>query len=103
MNYSPKTLAKEWDVSDDVIYKLIREKKLGCFRVGALIRITQEDVDNYQKDNRECQELNNRHLTQFLGAEENQEYGKSNGLTQNQEQLKSYLQGRRMNARLNSL
>ena len=43
MAYSVKSLAKEWEVSTALIYKLIKAKKIKTFPVGTLTRISDEE------------------------------------------------------------
>lgn len=43
MAYSVKSLAKEWEVSTGLIYKLIKAKKIKTFPVGTLTRISDEE------------------------------------------------------------
>lgn len=42
--FTVASLAKEWDCSEGVIRKAIAEGRLGCFRLGTLIRIPAEEV-----------------------------------------------------------
>jgi excisionase family DNA binding protein len=50
--YTVATLAAEWECSEGVIRKAIATGELGCFRLGALIRIPAEEVRRF-----ECQSL----------------------------------------------
>jgi excisionase family DNA binding protein len=50
--YTVATLAEAWECSEGVIRKLIAHGELGCFRLGALIRIPAEEVERF-----ECQNL----------------------------------------------
>ena len=54
--YSVKTLAKEWECSTGVIYKMIRQGKIYPFYLGTLIRISEEEkrrVESEQADKSE--------------------------------------------------
>lgn len=46
--YTVDTLAQRWACSRDMIYKLIREKKLKVFRIGTALRISAEEVARYE-------------------------------------------------------
>ena len=46
--YSPETLAERWGCSDGLIYKLVREGRLQCFRPGSLIRISAAEVERFE-------------------------------------------------------
>lgn len=46
--YSVPQLAARWGCSDGLIYKLIREGRLQCFRPGTLIRIPAAEVERYE-------------------------------------------------------
>src|SRR5690349_19098256 len=50
--YTVATLAQEWECSEGVIRKMIASGELGCFRLGTLIRIPNEEVRRF-----ECQTL----------------------------------------------
>lgn len=43
--YTPETLAKKLMVSTETIYRLVRHKKIGFFRVGKQIRFTKGEVN----------------------------------------------------------
>lgn len=46
--YSPETLAERWGCSEGLIYKLVREGRLQCFRPGSLIRIAADEVERFE-------------------------------------------------------
>jgi excisionase family DNA binding protein len=46
--YTVSTLAAEWACSEGVIRKLIADGRLGCFRIGTLIRIPPEEVARFE-------------------------------------------------------
>jgi len=46
--YTVASLAAEWDCSESVIRKQIRDGELGCFRLGALIRIPIEEARRFE-------------------------------------------------------
>jgi excisionase family DNA binding protein len=45
--FSPKTLAKAWDCSDRHIRNLISRGELRAFRLGSLIRIPADAVEDF--------------------------------------------------------
>lgn len=49
--YTVASLAAEWECSEGVIRKLIRDGKLRCFRPGNLIRIPAEEVARFECQN----------------------------------------------------
>ena len=49
--YTVASLAAEWDCSEGVIRKAIANGELGCFRLGALIRIPAEEVRRFECHN----------------------------------------------------
>ena len=46
--FSVPQLAARWGCSEGLIRKLIRDKRLQCFRPGALIRISATEVERYE-------------------------------------------------------
>ena len=46
--YSPETLAERWGCSEGLVYKLIRDGRLQCFRPGSLIRISAGEVERFE-------------------------------------------------------
>ena len=46
--FSIKTLADRWACHPDVVRRLIRKGDLKSFRVGALIRVSQAEVERYE-------------------------------------------------------
>lgn len=46
--YSVRTLAERWQCSPSMIRKLIKQGKLGHFRIGELIRIPRAAVEEYE-------------------------------------------------------
>lgn len=46
--YTVAKLAARWECSTGVIYRLIDDGKLACFRVGNLIRIRAEEVERFE-------------------------------------------------------
>ncbi len=50
--YTVASLAREWDCSEGVIRKAVAGGRLGCFRIGSLIRIPVEEVERF-----ECQSI----------------------------------------------
>jgi excisionase family DNA binding protein len=46
--YTVASLAAEWECSEGVIRKAIRDGELGCFRLGTLIRIPAEEVRRFE-------------------------------------------------------
>lgn len=51
MAFTVATLAGRWSCSEGVIRKLIGDRQLACFRVGALIRISPEEVRRFELQN----------------------------------------------------
>jgi excisionase family DNA binding protein len=49
--YTVASLAEEWECSEGVIRKAIRDGELGCFRLGTLIRIPAEEVRRFECQN----------------------------------------------------
>lgn len=47
--YTAVDLAVRWQCSLDVIYDLLRQRKLPGFKVGSSWRIKAEAVDNYER------------------------------------------------------
>ena len=56
--YTVQGVADLLQVSDELVYKLIRLGKLGCIRYGRCIRIRQEDLDAYEEA--QCQQSASR-------------------------------------------
>lgn len=50
--YTVASLAQEWRCSEGVIRKAVADGRLGCFRLGTLIRIPEEEVRRF-----ECQTI----------------------------------------------
>jgi len=46
--FTVASLADEWECSEGVIRKAIADGRLGCFRIGTLIRIPAEEVERFQ-------------------------------------------------------
>jgi excisionase family DNA binding protein len=46
--YTVASLAAEWQCSEGVIRKAIANGELGCFRLGTLIRIPEEEVRRFE-------------------------------------------------------
>jgi excisionase family DNA binding protein len=46
--YTVSSLAEHWDCSEGVIRKAIADGRLGCFRLGTLIRISPEEVARFE-------------------------------------------------------
>lgn len=49
--FTVASLAQEWECSEGVIRKLIREGRLACFRVASLIRIPAVEVQRFECQN----------------------------------------------------
>ena len=49
--FTVASLADEWECSEGVIRKAIADGRLGCFRIGALIRIPAEEVHRFECQN----------------------------------------------------
>lgn len=49
--YTVKTLAAEWQCGEGLVRKAINDGKLGCFRLGTLIRIPSEEVRRFECQN----------------------------------------------------
>lgn len=49
--YTVASLAEAWECSEGVIRKLISDGRLGCFRIGTLIRIPAEEVRRFECQN----------------------------------------------------
>jgi excisionase family DNA binding protein len=49
--YTVASLAAAWGCSEGVIRKAIHEGRLGCFRIGTLIRIPAEEVARFECQN----------------------------------------------------
>lgn len=46
--YRVHTLAKRWECSESLVYKLIRQGLLTPIRLGTLIRISPEEVERFE-------------------------------------------------------
>lgn len=46
--FTASTLAARWECSEGLIYKLIAQGRLRSFRIGTLIRISQEEVERFE-------------------------------------------------------
>ena len=46
--YTVDTLAVRWCCSRDVIYDMIRQRKIKAFKAGRVIRISAEEVARYE-------------------------------------------------------
>lgn len=46
--FTVASLAAEWECSEGVIRKAIHDGRLGCFRVGTLIRIPADEVRRFE-------------------------------------------------------
>ena len=46
--FSVPQLAKRWGCSDGLVYKLVKEGRLQCFRPGTLIQIAATEVERYE-------------------------------------------------------
>ena len=46
--YTVDTLAQRWACSRDVIYDMIRQRKIKAFKVGRVLRISAEEVARYE-------------------------------------------------------
>ena len=51
--YTVEGLAERWLCSTDLIYDLLRKKKLKAFRVGSSWRISAKEVDRLENPNEE--------------------------------------------------
>jgi excisionase family DNA binding protein len=49
--FTVASLAAEWECSEGVIRKAIADGRLGCFRLGTLIRIPAEEVKRFECQN----------------------------------------------------
>lgn len=47
--YTPDALAKRWQCSLDVIYDLLRQRKITGFKLGRVWRISGEAVDKFER------------------------------------------------------
>lgn len=47
--FTVSSLAAEWHCSEGVIRKAIADGRLGCFRLGTLIRIPEEEVRRFER------------------------------------------------------
>ena len=46
---TPEELAKRWRVSAMTVYRLIQSGELHGFKVGKLWRVTEDEVDKFEK------------------------------------------------------
>ena len=46
--YTVDTLAERWACSRDVVYDMIRNRKIKAFKVGRVLRISAEEVLRYE-------------------------------------------------------
>lgn len=46
--FTASTLAARWECSEGLIYKMIAQGRLRSFRIGTLIRISQEEVERFE-------------------------------------------------------
>jgi excisionase family DNA binding protein len=49
---SPANLAARWDCSNKLVYKKINQGELKVLRIGALLRISIESVEEFEEANR---------------------------------------------------
>ena len=49
--FTVSSLAREWECSESVIRKLVRQGHLRCFRIGTLIRIPADEVQRFECQN----------------------------------------------------
>jgi excisionase family DNA binding protein len=49
--FTVNTLAEHWACSPDIVYDMIRQKKIKAFKLGRVIRISAEEVARYEKEN----------------------------------------------------
>lgn len=47
--YTVDTLAERWQCSRDVLYDMLRQKKLKAFKVGTAYRISAAEVDRHER------------------------------------------------------
>ena len=47
--YTVEELAKRWKCSRDVIYDMLRQKKLKGFKLGSSYRISTAEVDRHER------------------------------------------------------
>lgn len=77
--YTVHKLADIWGMDESAIYKLIKRGELIGFRVGKAIRITPEEVENYQQRNKTWQDQNSPDQTSNLEDTKENPTGTSNG------------------------
>ena len=46
--YTVESLAARWQCSRDVVYDMIRTKRIKAFKVGRMLRISAEEVARYE-------------------------------------------------------
>lgn len=51
--FTVEGLAERWMCSTDLIYDLLRKKKLKAFKVGSSWRISAKEVDRFENPNEE--------------------------------------------------
>ena len=51
--FTVETLAERWCCSTDVIYDLLRKRKLKGFKLGSAWRISTREVDRFENNNEE--------------------------------------------------
>lgn len=50
--YKPGDLARDWDVSDRHVRRLIEEKKLEALKIGKVYRISEDEKQRFERKNR---------------------------------------------------
>lgn len=77
--YTVQKLAEMWETDESTIYKLIKRKELVAFRIGKAIRITPEEVHNYQQRHRTWQGQNSSDPISSLDDTKENPTGTSSG------------------------
>jgi excisionase family DNA binding protein len=48
--YTVQDVAERWKCSPQLVYKLVSEGRLQCYKIGSLIRFTDEQLTRYLED-----------------------------------------------------
>lgn len=51
--YTPDVIAKKLDMNRDSVYRLTREGKLGCYKIGSKVLVSDEQLTNFLTSKRQ--------------------------------------------------
>lgn len=61
--FTVRALAEHWECSEDLIYKLLRTRKLGCYKVGSETRISTRHVAEYEQANDQARNPKHKYVS----------------------------------------